>query len=842
MPDCVLDSFECQGNRRGEPVTVGIPFPPDFFTTPDTIDVLDRSGVSQPYQLEVLDRWPDGSVRWGLFDLCVDSGASYRVVKSQDGRSIPEAGIRVEARDGGVVVETGAASFTVSPGRFTLLQQISPAQRSVSLDTRDERDVPLECTFTRCVRETVGPMRVTVLLEGELRSPSEVRAVAFVRLSFFRGSPVARILVTIRNPRRAEHGGGFWELGDPGSIYFRDVSLNLHTGSAIQAVECWPEADGVSQRLATPMSIYQESSGGEHWRSSVHVNREGRVPIAFRGYRIRAPGLTAAGLRAEPVIRVMDPTGESAVCVRHFWQNFPKALAADPTGLTVGLFPRAFDDLHELQGGEQKTHTIGIAFGPDPVSDRPLDWIRQPLLVGARPEWYASAQALPYLTPAALDPNEQYKSLVAAAIEGPDTLELKRERIDEYGWRNFGEIYADHEAVFHKGPEPLVSHYNNQYDAIAGFGVQFFRTGDARWWRAMEELAGHVVDIDLYHAFTDKAAYSGGLFWHTFHYKDAGRSSHRAYPKAPGIGGGGASNEHNYTTGLLLHYFLTGCATSREAVLQLADWVIQIDDGRHTMFRWLSRADTGLASSTAETTYHGPGRGAGNSIVSLLNALRLSGQVRYLKKAEQLIRRCIHPADPIADRDLLNAERRWSYVVFLQALGRYLDDKTLRGEYDCEYDYARASLLHYAGWMAEHEYPYLDKPEILEYPTETWAAQDVRKSEVFAFAARYASAAMRGRLLERSRFFFDTSMATLAASTTRSLARPLVLLLSYGHTHEALHEAARRGEPVTRPPGCSHGTPSVFVPQKQQAIRRAIGLAVAGALALTGLVVWLLMM
>ena len=38
------------------------------------------------------------------------------------------------------------------------------------------------------------------------------------------------------------------------------------------------------------------------------------------------------------------------------------------------------------------------------------------------------------------------------------------------------------------------------------------------------------------------------------------------------------------------------------------------------------------------------------------------------------------------------------------------------------YAYGRASLLHYARWMADNEYPYLDKPEILEYPNETWAA------------------------------------------------------------------------------------------------------------------------
>ena len=83
--------------------------------------------------------------------------------------------------------------------------------------------------------------------------------------------------------------------------------------------------------------------------------------------------------------------------------------------------------------------------------------------------------------------------------------------------------------------------------------------------------------------------------------------------------------------------------------------------------------------------------------------------------------------------------------MFLQALGKYLDYKAERGELDALYAYARASLLHYARWMAEHEYPYLSKPEMLEYPTETWAAQDMRKAEVLQEAGRWAAAGPESR-------------------------------------------------------------------------------------------------
>src|SRR6185503_1589546 len=137
--------------------------------------------------------------------------------------------------------------------------------------------------------------------------------------------------------------------------------------------------------------------------------------------------------------------------------------------------------------------------------------------------------------------------------------------------------------------------------------------------------------------------------------------------------------------------------------------------------------------------FHGPGRGAGNSINALLDAHRLTGEPRYLDKADALIARCAHPDDDPASIDPLDAENRWSYTVFLQALGKYLEYRGDRGLVDAKFEYARAVLLKYATWMAAHEQPYLDTPEKLEYPTETWAAQDIRKAAVFEFAARHTT-------------------------------------------------------------------------------------------------------
>jgi hypothetical protein len=355
----------------------------------------------------------------------------------------------------------------------------------------------------------------------------------------------------------------------------------------------------------------------------------------------------------------------------------------------------------------------------------------------------------------------------------------------------------------------------------------------------MEELATHVIDIDIYHTDRDKSAYNHGLFWHTFHYVDADTGTHRSYPRAQKVNGGGPANEQNYATGLMLHYFLTGSTAARETAVALGQWVIDMDDGAKTVFRWLARGNTGLASSSRTADYHGPGRGAANSISVLLDAHRLSGDAAYLIKAEQLIRRCIHPSDDIPARDLLDAENRWFYIMFLQSLGKYLDYKADCGQLDFGYAYAQASLLHYARWMAAQEYPYLHKPEILEYPTETWAAQDMRKSEVFKYAAKHAEGEERALFLKQGDFFFRYSVDTLAAMPTRTLARPAVLLLSFGFM-----QAYFKHHPETAAPrvafSADFGKPEVFVPQKTKAKKRLVLFAAAtavGGLAGLGLLV-----
>jgi hypothetical protein len=423
------------------------------------------------------------------------------------------------------------------------------------------------------------------------------------------------------------------------------------------------------------------------------------------------------------------------------------------------------------------------------------------------------------------DPHADYVRLMEKAIDGPASFFAKREAIDEYGWRSFGDTWADHEDVHFAGEHPVISHYNNQYDLLYGFLLHFARSADPRWFEIAADLARHVIDIDIYHTAEDRPAYNGGLFWHTDHYQGAGRATHRSYSADSPLArrgrayGGGPSNEHNYTSGLLTFHYLTGDRAARGAVLGLADWVIGMDDGRESLLGLLDPGPTGLASRTRDDGYHGPGRGAGNSINALIDAFALCADRRYLAKAEELIARSVHPRDDPEKWNLHDPETRWSYLVFLQALGRYLDLKDERAERDAAFAYARQSLLRYACWMLDNEAPFMAKFDRVEYPTESWPAQDMRKSCIFDYAAKYGPPHLRGPFSEKAETFFAASLGGVLSFAGHAFTRPLAVLLSAG----ALRAGFRLHPPEPMDfsgPDPDFAEPRPFVAQKERVKRR----------------------
>lgn len=817
------------------PLTFGVPLPEGVLREPYAAALIAPASQRVSVQGETTAVWRDGSCRWILIDAAVphfllaalDSpGWQLQLV------NLPPEGGRAHRREieNGVALATDVAGgqVAVTTGRFQITLAASqnsdlsigvrrnrhsdPTVAQVNLSLMDARRRVRAIEVEHVGVETAGPVRATLNIAGRVRGTRGIRAR--VRLSCFANALLC-LDVALHNSRRARHRGGLWDLGDPGSFLFREFGLQVATSERLDHLFWRTTPQGETHHLNAPQQwrLYQDSSGGPHWQHPNQVNRYGQVPCRRPGYALTFSDSkeeqTDSGLRASPLVAVAAGGITVAGCVPRFWQQFPKGLSISDKRLHVGLFPGEWGDLHELQGGEKKVHRVWLSLSDSVEASAGLDsltWTHAPPRAVLLPEWYTRCGMAGevYLAPharhavqlcddastpmaAGREPSSEqvrrYTGFIHRAVFSDEGIVARLDEADEFGWRNDGDVHADHEARYYEGSSPLVSHYNNQFDLLLGLLMQWMHSGDTGWAELADPLARHISDIDIYQTTTDRASFNGGLFWMTDHYLSAQTATHRAFSRQnatrPGYGGG-PSNEHNYATGLLYHYYVTGEPTSREAVMTLADWVCRMDDGRQTPLFPVDDGPTGLATATSEPDYHGPGRGAANSINTLVDAWLLSGHSQYIDKAEELIRRTIHPRDDIGRRNLLDAERRWSYTMYLNNLARYLYWKARLATEDMMWSYARAALLHYARWMLERERPYLDRPDELAYPTEAWAAQEFRKANCLRAASVYAGADLSTKLRSRAEQLADRAWSDLLAFKTACNTRTTAIVLIEG--------------------------------------------------------------
>jgi hypothetical protein len=816
--------------RCNEPVTVGIPFPRGLIHDASVLHITDTEKGPLPLQTQVLATWPDGSAKWILLDFQASvAGLTKKHLDlswEQGGRSeLPSPRIQVQDLTDCFVVDTGASVFHLDkkiyrPFRHVFIHKDEIIDGSETKATlTGEAGETYEPVVKALQVETSGPLRTTVKIDGVFQTKKGKEfAKFFSRISFFAGQPLARIDFTIHNPRAAVHPGGLWDLGDPGSIYFKDLSLIFalncepadtqisyslyedpvptiydHLGPDAERRGCAMETVGCAPR--SKLTIYQDSSGGENWGSRNHVNWNNEVKTSFRGFRVFLNDKAiASGLRANPFVCLKGPKSSIAVGIQQFWQNFPKALDAEENELYLRFFPKYFDDVYELQGGEQKTHSAFVRFGLVEEGPQSFPWIQNQLVPRAEPEWYAGSEAVPYLVPRADCPLKELTELVQIAIHGSNTFFHRRETIDEYGWRNFGEFYADHENQKNQGEEPIASHYNNQYDGIYGALIQYLAGGDIRWFVLAAQLSWHVADIDIYHTVEDRPEYNHGLFWHTDHYANAFRATHRCFSKDHAAEknlnnyGGGPSLSHLYSTGLLLTYLITGEQSIRSAFGELADFAADNLACASTLTNAIIEKVRKIKNCTKNTDQlvdlnkvyglGGPGRASGNMLNTLVDAFYATNDGKCIIRAEFLIHNCVGPNDDLSARELGDVENRWMYLVFLQGLKKYLDLKEEIGQIDSEYAYAKNSLIHYTMWMADNEKLFLDQPEKLEYPTETWAVQDFRKVNILLSASRYVELESGLKLISKAQHLYRGALKYLLDFESQVLTRPIVLLLN----------------------------------------------------------------
>lgn len=822
IPFCLKETYGVERSR--EPVTIGVPISRGLMQASSHAAIKDPTGSTLPAQITPLALWPDKTYKWILLDcqLSVDAGTEDKYLLVFDQGELDSSQSIVIIDEENWHVNTGPTSFTfnLTPGS-ALISCYQSDSREIGtfdfiLNVNNSKNEKCNLQINSINTELRGPLRSVIKVQGIYSQGARKLAAFLIRVHFFAGKSFVKIESTLHNQNPAKHQGGLWDLGDCGSLLIKRFTCVFQFNHP-KSRSIYAQTDLGSQLTHIPgnsFSIYQGSSGGANWKSLNHIDSEGQVSLPFCGYQSFLDGQPhKIGKRSTPLFYLGEGSIGASCFFPHFWQNFPKSLAAEDNCLKIGLFPDYADGQHELQGGEQKTHVFYMDVSS---THDTLNWLYAPLTPLLLFEWYKETETIPYLC------NKQSKSeiinrLTLGVVEGKNSFFQRREIIDEYGWRNFGDVYADHEAVGYKGPPPLISHYNNQYDLIYGLIRLYIQKSSSPCRQLFDDLARHVIDIDIYRTTGDRAEFNGGLFWHTDHYLDASTSTHRTVSKShlqfvdPKYCGGGPGLEHNYTSGLMNYYYLTGNHQAKETVILLADWVRNVNNLPDTLLGFIYDIKRKtpiwkqvLKGEQIRSDRFPFSRSSGNSINTLLDAFTLSNNNKYLFSAETIIAECIHPLDDIQSRDLLNAELHWSYNVCLQAIGKYLDLKIELQEIDNMYGYAQKSLIHYAEWMADNEYLYLDKSENLEYPNETWPTQDLRKSCVLYLASKHSEGPQKKEFAQKAAFFFEFAIEQLNQFETKTLVRPLALLMQNSWMHDYFQQHPTVSAPLSDKNFTSH--------------------------------------
>ena len=781
-------------------MSFGLPFPKGQLFDIACLQ-LKQADIAIPLSAEVTGSWPDGSIRWVLCKVCAYQSGPVDVHFLPDNEESDKG--KGSAHALSALVSSGwigESKPQFSDGKnslFTLFKGVVDV--SVSLKLKGQKN-SLSLN-SRCVFSQVDTLSESYIVKGVFVSDARSFELE-CKVVVYRDTGASEVMLRLHNPQAAEHKGDCWDLGDAGSIVIDGFSLSIGAPSASASIGIVDEGDAnfSTVQIQAPFVLDQRGSGGEHWGSPIHWDENKNSTVQENGFLLSTEdGETVEGLRACPVVWLYQNSKIYHILPEEFWQNFPSKISVKDGVVSWVLLVSG----SELQGGESKTWRLKMSECGEGSNDScDLFQTYSQNLVCYNPSYLNECEVFPHLS---FSPERLgLSALIQNGLRGDSSFFNKREETDVYGWRHYGELYADHERHGLAEVPYFISHYNNQYDPLMGMTIQFLHHWDSDWLALVHPLNRHIQDIDIYDTQLDKAEYNGGLFWHTNHYLPAETCSHRSYSRYHTAvyddyqGGGGPGGQHCYTTGLAMQYRLFGDEQAKRKVDQLCNWVRCFYNGSGSIldrtFRLLTidfKQNQFTNIGVKAPGYRYPlDRGTGNYLIALLDNYDVSDKSELLVEAASVIRQTCHPSEDIALRSLDDIENTWFYTVFLQAVARYAFLKESLDETDNDYWYARDSLVHYGHWMLSHEGFYLDRPDVLEFPNDTWCAQEIRKANLLC-CTYYFSEQENNKYLKRADEYYRYIENRLSASSEAQYTRILSLLMQNDGVQQKFRDPIR---------------------------------------------------
>ncbi|MEQ3660114.1 MAG: hypothetical protein ABNH21_14285 [Glaciecola sp.] len=800
----------------------GVPLPQGTFWPEQNLQLVDESGQALVASIHPTALWHDKSIRWCLIESQAPDSVSMIDSPQAPGKDKAQPNIRC------FITSTNAKMFRKvdCATKHDKYFELSSKEKKLRVDKHSALHFQ-ECNYrdsseqavanslsSHLLLQTVGHTHniealdsssftrsantgepIYAQLEQAFRiqlanSPKHLQLYLQYQLDYRSNALTLRL--SLHNPMPIVQEGGQWDLGNQNSVELSQFGLVLECPGSALSVSCIDEANSeTATNNDTEFEPYEnwslliENSGGDNWQSKNHVNKHGQIKLGERGALLtkstNGDAEQARIMRPKFTCALKNQDTSYALSLEQTWETFPLKVSGESGKITVDFAPNDIASFVELQAGEIKTHTINIQLSG---SVNEPSAIALPLMPVPSSDLFCDSNTIPWLRKSVL--KSPLAHVVDMGLSGERNFLNKREALDEFGWRNFGDIYADHEAVGHKGDDIFVSHYNNQYDPLFGFLKQWLLTGDTQWKQLADDLFEHIVNIDIYHTTLDKLEYNGGLFWHTDHYVEAETATHRTYSKRQqqGVyedhaGGGGPGSHHCYTSGLALYHQLSGNVKAKEAVLKLSTWISYFFEGDGTLLGTLLQYRNKAIVRNPLTGQYPLDRGVANYVNALIDSYELSSDAQYIEKASNIILHTFSHEDDIADRNFEDIENTWYYIVFMQSVAKYL--WICETVYGISHDYApiKKAFLHYVEYIATSEVPYLQNSERLEYPNDTWTAQDLRKIMVLKVAEPYLASnkELHEKVADKIRTLTEYVEAKLIESDEKDYTRILALIM-----------------------------------------------------------------
>lgn len=591
--------------RSGEIATQGLPFAYGALREARNVRVLGPDGAEVPVQARALNRWPDGSVMFALvsFPATVAAGGSAQYTVEYGAQVRPAARmvaadlLTVDEQDGRIVVNTGPLQATLSTTRGTLLDSAVLDGRELASggepwaalvtaeDGTEYSSAAGEVTKTQVIE--AGPLRAVIRRIGRHTAADGRTLLEFDLLQeFYAGSPQTRLSYV------------FTHKEDSATERVRQVRLTMPTPWAGEGARAtvWGEGAAASGAAAACRQLELDAA------------------------TVTADGADTQAGRTLGFARLSD--GPSlAVTTRWWWEKWPKGVEVSADGIALDLIPadshtQFSDGPFVLYQGEGITHEVMLGFEPEGTAPDATDAFvafRDRLIAAPDPAYATSTLALGEMPPAGEHLFPDYEQRIDRMYDG---YMAKRESRREYGMENFGDD------TFEWGYGPSYTFWSNQeYDHHHGFLVQWYRSGDRRFFEIGEQAARHYEATDCYHWAPGREHLIGAPHHHNSkHIVDEGW-----YPDHCVAG---ASNGHSWVEGLLDYWLLTGDVRAEETARAMGEWYI-----------W-----------TVENNAYGAGgqeRGPGWTLIALSSLYRLTGDERFAAAGERILDWIEATQDPV---------------------------------------------------------------------------------------------------------------------------------------------------------------------------------------------------